>query len=243
MLMGSEERSCGRAEALVTYVYGELPDPEAVAFRAHLVNCAQCSAELVEFGGIHRSMADWRDATLGQMAMPAMDPQVWMPAPVVESIEPARPSFFSFIFGAFTGSPLWAQAGLVTAALTVAVLGIAYWTSAASPERFVVAQTFSRSPNSVASEKVAELNRTPIPAKEVVVATQHQPSLPQPAPVQRRNVEQQARNRHQRPANVESVRNQELAALLLETSDRDTSVPGLSDLLTDADQPSITPNH
>lgn len=244
MLMGSEERSCGRAEALVTYVYGELPEPEAVAFRAHAVNCAQCSAELVEFGGIHRSMADWREVTLGQMAMPAIAPEVWMPAPLVQSVEPARPSFLMSIFGLFSGSPLWAQAGLVTAALAVAVLGIAYWTSNSSPAGLTVARTFTGSLNSNASEKVAELNRTPVPVKEeVVVAKRDQPVLPQTAPGQRRNVEQQARVRHQRPVSVESVRNQELASLLLEASDRDSSVPGLSDLLTDADQPSITPNH
>ncbi|MEO6390987.1 MAG: hypothetical protein ABIP75_03990 [Pyrinomonadaceae bacterium] len=244
MLMGSEERSCGRAEALVTYVYGELPEPEAVAFRTHAVNCAQCSAELVEFGGIHRSMVDWRDATLGRLAMPAIAPEVWMPAPVVESIEPARPTFLESIFGRFAGSPLWAQAGLVTAALAVAVLGIAYWTSNSSPAGFTVAQTFASSSNSIASERVAKLDRTPIPVKEeVVVARQDQPVVSQPSTGQRRNVEQQARNRHQRPVIVESVRNQELASLLLEASDRDASVPGLSDLLTDADQPSINPNH
>lgn len=254
MLMANENGSCGRSEALVAYLYGELPAADAQDFSAHAARCTQCSAELVEFGGLHRSMSEWRTATVGQMAQPAIEPAVWMPEISTARVAvPARRSLRSVIVELFTVSPMWARAGVGLAVLLLVALGLVYVlpllrSNPSSVASGVQPQPAPLSPVAPVAPVVDTPPVTPINNGSDIARTPAQvpPSIssaPATAP-------KLAANRHQRrpvlasPSDI--AQRQELARLTNDVlggpSDHDNSVPRLSDLLTDGDVPMVEPN-
>lgn len=243
MLMANENGPCGRSETLVAYLYGELPEADAQTFAGHAARCAQCSAELVEFGGLHRSMGEWRAATLGQMAQPSIEPAVWMPE-AAPALVPARPSRWSTIAEFFTASPMWARASLALAALALIVLGLVY-----------VFPGFRSNPASVAGgpepkpEPVAPVQPAPQvtpPTAENRVAKTVPPvsvSSKPPRPMTPRLLAKGTERRQVSSTDREQSR--ELAQLtndILLVSSSEDSVPTLSDLLTETETPRAEPN-
>jgi hypothetical protein len=56
---------CGRAEDLISFLYGELDEREARDFQQHRKDCPNCQAELDSFGSVRQSLLAWRDQSLG----------------------------------------------------------------------------------------------------------------------------------------------------------------------------------
>ena len=51
-----ERPVCHRAEDLVTYLYGEASDADALDFRNHLRQCDSCRREFTVFNQVHDSI-------------------------------------------------------------------------------------------------------------------------------------------------------------------------------------------
>ncbi len=57
----NERPVCHRAEDLVTYLYGEANEAEALDFRNHLRQCDSCHSEFTVFNQVHDSIEVWRN--------------------------------------------------------------------------------------------------------------------------------------------------------------------------------------
>ena len=114
---------CGSGETLVAYLYGEASAAESEKFKAHLVECAECSAELAGFGVVRSSIVEWRQEEFAPMSAPAIEMPVRSDA-VILTDEP--PSWLTGLRAFFTPRMTLAAAGfaalVICAALTVAVL-------------------------------------------------------------------------------------------------------------------------
>src|SRR4051794_20287510 len=60
-----ERPVCHRAEDLVSYLYGEAGEIEALDFRNHLQQCDACRKEFTVFDQVHDSIQLWRSEALG----------------------------------------------------------------------------------------------------------------------------------------------------------------------------------
>jgi anti-sigma factor RsiW len=245
MLLANENGSCGRSETLVAYLYGELPEADAQAFAVHAGRCTQCGAELIELGGLHRSMSEWRTATVGQMAQPAIEPAVWMPD-VAPAFVHARRSIWSVVAEFFTVAPMWARAGVAVAVLALIVLGVVYVLPSLRSNPSSVAGG-GQPPLAPATPVDKNLTVTP-PIGNGPVARNTPPAPVTPAPrVAPRLVAKGGPRRSVAPAVPNRDQNRELASLasdilLVNPNDRDNEIPRLSDLLTDGDVPKVEPN-
>ena len=58
---------CGDGEALVTFVYGEVPPAQREAIASHIARCATCAEEIEALGATRQQLAAWRppEQTLG----------------------------------------------------------------------------------------------------------------------------------------------------------------------------------
>jgi hypothetical protein len=130
-----ETNTCGRAEQLVGYLYGEATAGERADFEQHLPACAACRDELAAFGVVRTAVGEWRAELLraapalalsevtGQAAQasapapPASRPAPAAPRPVaaVRSARAALREFFSL-------SPAWLRVSSAAAALLFCVL-------------------------------------------------------------------------------------------------------------------------
>jgi anti-sigma factor RsiW len=120
----NERPVCHRAEDLVTYLYGEAPESEALDFRAHLQQCDACGSEFATFNQMHESIRVWRNEALGT----SFDPAAILAEPAVHSTQfvhrERRLSALAALREFFSVSPLWlrgatAFAGLLFCALVV----------------------------------------------------------------------------------------------------------------------------
>lgn len=64
-------------DALIGYLYGELPAEEARAFDAHLKSCAECRKDLAEFRGVRDDLLAWAPPECREL------PSSWAEAPIV----------------------------------------------------------------------------------------------------------------------------------------------------------------
>lgn len=112
---------CGRAEELVTYLYGEATPEEARVFRRHLDDCAVCREEFAALGGVRAGLGEWRSEALG--SIPSLDIQEAL-APVVAPAGRAgrKRSAAAALREFFSLSPFWLRAGAVAALLAVCAL-------------------------------------------------------------------------------------------------------------------------
>jgi len=68
--------ACGRADDLVSVLYGEAGEREQRDFEVHLKQCAGCQAEFAAFAQVRESIGEWRDEALsGFVSSPAVVPQ------------------------------------------------------------------------------------------------------------------------------------------------------------------------
>src|SRR5947207_9282225 len=98
---------CHRAEDLVTYLYGEASEADALDFRNHLRQCDSCRSEFTVFNQVHDSIEVWRNEALGASFNPAANPA---PA-TIDSTQFNRHerklSALATLREFFTVSPLW----------------------------------------------------------------------------------------------------------------------------------------
>lgn len=120
----NERPVCHRAEDLVTHLYGEAGEPDALDFREHLQHCDSCRSEFALFNQVHESILVWRNEALrssvispATLTEPSIDTAQFVRHETKLSALAAVREFFSV-------SPLWlrgatACAGLLLCALVV----------------------------------------------------------------------------------------------------------------------------
>jgi len=112
--MRNDTLICGRENDLIGFLYGELNEVEAIAFRRHLKECAACNTELVDLGEVRESVVAWRNESLGSVAFPT---QVTTPPETL----PAKPSALAALREFFNLSPLWMKGAVAVAAVLFCV--------------------------------------------------------------------------------------------------------------------------
>jgi len=120
----NERPVCHRAEDLVTYLYGEASEADALDFRNHLRQCDSCRSEFTVFNQVHESIGTWRNEALGASFNPAA-----IPAAVAIDATPfirheRKLSALAALREFFTVSPLWLRGATAFAALLLCVLGV-----------------------------------------------------------------------------------------------------------------------
>src|SRR5689334_939611 len=117
--------ACHRAEDLVTYLYGEAGEVDALDFGKHLEQCDACRSEFAVFNQVHDSILTWRNEALGA----GFDPRAVAIDSAVESSQFVRHerklSALAALREFFTVSPLWLRGATAFATLLLFVLGIA----------------------------------------------------------------------------------------------------------------------
>ena len=116
--------ACHRAEDLVTYLYGESTEADAVDFKNHLQHCDACRGEFEVFSHVHDSIATWRNEALGA----TFDPRAVSIEAAIESHQFIRRdrklSALAAVREFFRLSPVWLRAATAFAAMLLFVGGI-----------------------------------------------------------------------------------------------------------------------
>jgi hypothetical protein len=123
MLDTNERPVCHRAEDLVTYLYGEAGEADAMDFREHLKACEACLNEFVVFSNVHDSIVVWRNEALGSFnPMPVTNGAA---ADTRQFVRRERKlSALEAIREFFGVSPLWLRGATAFAALLLCALAI-----------------------------------------------------------------------------------------------------------------------
>ena len=109
--------SCGRAEDLVAYLYGEASEIEAKGFERHMAECAACRQELNAFGYTRTAIDSAREEAARTFSPMAPDflQHEQIKQPETRSALAALREFFRL-------APLWMQAGVAAASLVLCTL-------------------------------------------------------------------------------------------------------------------------
>ncbi|MDQ1422159.1 MAG: hypothetical protein QOJ52_4121 [Acidimicrobiaceae bacterium] len=130
MKVSTSTNLCGRAEDIVTYLYGEATLDEAKDFEKHMQNCSSCSSELVTFGEVREAVGEWRQQALGSLTTPAFEADAAQH--VALAVAPVqRRSALAALQEFLTLSPAWMRAATAVAAIAfcaLAVIAVAYFT-------------------------------------------------------------------------------------------------------------------
>jgi len=62
--------TCERGDDLVSFLYGEISEPEAQDFETHLQLCRECSTEIASFREVRESVNLWKQEVLGGFVSP-----------------------------------------------------------------------------------------------------------------------------------------------------------------------------
>jgi hypothetical protein len=113
---------CGRAGDLVAYLYGEAGHEEGLLFAEHVKSCAVCRDELAAFGGVRESVGAWREEVLRDA--PQFDLSgAFARAPADVAIRlPRRRSAHAALREFFALSPLWFRAAAAASVFAVCAL-------------------------------------------------------------------------------------------------------------------------
>ena len=111
-------QNCGRENDLISFIYSELNEVEALAFQHHLQECAACSTELTGFGNVRESVVAWRNESLGSIGLPS---QITNSSPT--GAAQTSPSAMAALREFFNLSPLWMKGAVAFAALLFCVFG------------------------------------------------------------------------------------------------------------------------
>jgi hypothetical protein len=179
----NQRPACHRAEDLVTYLYGEAGESEALDFRAHLQQCDACRTEFALFNQVHESIVIWRNDALGS----AFNPVTNVPEPAVAPAPAAPPerklSGLAALRAFFNFSPLWLRGATAFAGLLLCVLLVL--TIARSWQRTPPAANVHGEPKVYTeSEFKAELARqVKVETEKLQTATANRPKeIPPPQP-------------------------------------------------------------
>src|SRR2546423_13801717 len=176
--------ACHRAEDLVTYLYGEASEVDALDFSKHLQQCDACRSEFAVFNQVHDSILTWRNEALGA----AFDPRAVAIDSAVESSQFVRHerklSALAALREFFTVSPLWLRGATAFAALLLCVLGVMMVArlsrrpvdivQTGNHEKVYTKQELEAAVSKAVDEKVAELNNSK-DAPTPIVGTQDKP--------------------------------------------------------------------
>ena len=180
----SERPVCHRAEDLVTYLYGEASEADALDFRNHLRQCDSCRSEFTVFNQVHQSIETWRNEALGASFNPAPTPATVAidDTPVIR--HERRLSALAALREFFTVSPLWLRGATAFAALLFCVLGVMMTARLSDKpvatannrqdEKMYTQQQVEAEVNKAVERKVAELSNNK-DAPTPIVATQDKP--------------------------------------------------------------------
>ena len=116
--------ACHRAEDLVTYLYGEASEADALDFSKHLEQCDACRSEFGVFNQVHESILTWRNEALGA-AFDARAVAIDSPVELSQFVRHERKlSARAALREFFTVSPLWLRGATAFAALLLLVFGV-----------------------------------------------------------------------------------------------------------------------
>lgn len=110
--------ACARAEDLVTYLYGEASESEAVEFERHIKQCDSCSNELAAFSRVREDVVEWRNQSLPSFESSHAIAPVLTEAPVAARQRSALAALREF----FALSPMWMRAATAMAVIVVCAL-------------------------------------------------------------------------------------------------------------------------
>lgn len=65
--------NCEFAEETVSYLYGELSEPQKAEFRTHLENCSACAGEVQNFASLQSSIRKWKAEEFDRLSTPAIE--------------------------------------------------------------------------------------------------------------------------------------------------------------------------
>jgi len=124
IMRDSRERPvCHRAEDLVTYLYGEGSEADALDFGSHLEQCDACRIEFSVFNQVHDSIQVWRTEALGVSLNP-VEVANQTAADSRQFVRQRRLSAMAALRQFFNVSPIWLRGATAFAALLLCVLGI-----------------------------------------------------------------------------------------------------------------------
>lgn len=113
------DSGCSRASDLIGFLYGEISQSEAVEFQHHLKDCLFCQSDLVAFGGIRQSVADWRLDALGSGTVSGITNTSGDQACLS-----VKPSALAAIREFFNLSPLWMKGAVAFASLLFCLFAV-----------------------------------------------------------------------------------------------------------------------
>jgi anti-sigma factor RsiW len=119
-----ERPVCHRAEDLVTYLYGEGNEADALDFGRHLQQCDACRSEFAVFNQVHDSIQLWRSDALG--ASLNSSEVIYQSANESRQIVPhgRKLSAIAALREFFSVSPLWLRGATAFAVLLLCVVAI-----------------------------------------------------------------------------------------------------------------------
>ena len=219
----NERPVCHRAEDLVSYLYGEASESDALDFRNHLRQCDSCRSEFTVFNQVHDSILVWRNEALGASFNPAATPGSAATGFKQFIGHERKLSAFAALREFFTVSPLWLRGATAFAALLLCVLGVMMvarlsrrpvdLVKIVKDERVYTRQELEAEVNNAVNKKVAELSNRQDAATSTIAAKDKPHSTSQVA------ANQQPKN--QRPQRLTRQERDQLAADLRLTSPGD----------------------
>lgn len=122
MKVTSNTSACSRADDLVTYLYGETDESQALDFLKHTKACASCRDELAAFGAVRQAVGGWREHLLNSFESPALEASAAHVRHASENFAGGQRSALAAMREFFTLSPLWMRAATGFATVVICVL-------------------------------------------------------------------------------------------------------------------------
>jgi len=216
-----ERPVCHRAEDLVTYLYGEASEAEALDFGRHLQQCDACRSEFAGFDQVHESIKLWRKEALGVSLNPAA---------VVTARNESRAfvrherklSAMAALREFFNLSPLWLRGATAFAALLLFVLGVVM-VARVSRKPAIIAnvseqKTYTRQELEAAVKTAIDKTRQELAVKQDDAAVSTGVRKKESSPTVKRPETATVQPRTPRPRNLNRQEREQLAADLRLTS-------------------------
>ena len=104
---------CERGDDLISFLYGEASESEALDFKQHLTKCQPCRDEMASFNEIRTSISDWKQEAFAHLTLPEVITPVRKRSALV-----ALREFFDL-------SPLWMKGAVGFASIAFCVMAVA----------------------------------------------------------------------------------------------------------------------
>lgn len=121
MNSSNHNSSCNFSDLLVSYLYGEIGEPEKFRFESHVSSCGVCAEEIAAFGGVRASVQNWRETEFAVLSTPVFDLPFEKEKTKILSTETtaASRSRLAGLREMFSLSPVWTGAATACAALAI----------------------------------------------------------------------------------------------------------------------------